>query len=125
MPFVNINFFDDTSDDKPVLREDVRIRELKLELSPEKRRVAVEFDLTPFIERPSLEVYVANGRGEKAGSITVIETLDHKFSLVIHLRDREPTEEYELQAAVYYAALEQGGPRQFVHTKTISFSVND
>jgi hypothetical protein len=119
---VNINFFDDTSNNKPLLREDVRIRDLRWELSPEKRRIALEFELTPFIERPSLEVYIANGRGEKAGALTIIETLDYEFSVVVHLRDKEPTDPYTIHAAVYYTSLEQG-KRQIVHTKAITFTV--
>ncbi len=120
--FVNINFFDHTSNNKPALREDVRILDLRWELSPEKRRIALEFELTPFIERPSIEIYISNGRGQKAGALTVIETLDHTISLVVHLRDAEPTDPYTLKAAVYYTSIEQG-KRQIVHTKTITFTV--
>ena len=119
---VNIQFFDHTSNNKPVLREDVRLRDLRWELSPEKRRIALELELTPFIERPSIEIYIANGRGEKAGSLTIIETLDYQLSVVVHLRDKEPTDPYTIHAAVYYTSLEQG-KRQIVHTIRETFTV--
>lgn len=118
---MDINFYDDPND-RPVMREDVRIRDMQLEVSPEGRRVAVDFDITPFIERPSIQLFVVNASGEKAGSLTVIETLDNKFGLVIHLRDKEPTETYEIHAHVYYASLEDG-TRQTVHTLKKAFSI--
>lgn len=119
---MNINFFDDPSQ-KPALREDVKIRHIQAEVSPEGRRVAVDFELTPFIERPSVDILVINGRGEKAGSLTIIETLDYRFGIVVHLRDKEPTDAYELHARLYYASLEEG-QRQVVDTKTIPFSLS-
>lgn len=105
------------------MREDVRIRDMQLEVSPEGRRVAVDFNLTPFIERPSIQLFVVNAKGEKAGSLTVIETLDNKFGLVVHLRDKEPTETYEIQASVYYASLEDGS-RQVVHRLSKTFHID-
>jgi len=105
------------------MREDVRIRDIMLEVSPEGRRVAVDLELTPFIERPSIQIAIVNGNGEPAGSSTIIETLDHKFGLVVHLRDREPTEEYQVTVMAYYTSLEEGA-RQVVHQLTKGFTVN-
>ena len=76
----------------------------------------LQSDLTspPFIERPSIEVTVKNILGAPAGSLTVVETLDTNFSLTLHLRDREPTDVYEVSATLYYATPETG--RTNVHT---------
>ena len=98
---MDIQFFDNPFE-MPKSREDVRLKELGLYVYEDGRRVAVGFNLTPFIERPSIEVRVLNARGEKAGWLNVIETLDANFSLTMHLRDREPTEVYEVTAVVYY-----------------------
>ena len=67
-----INFFDDGVE-LPKGREDVRLKNLGLFVYEDGRRVAVGFELTPFRERPSLEVMATNARGEAAGSMTVIE----------------------------------------------------
>ncbi len=117
---MEINFFEDP-DSAPRMREDVRIERIRLEVSPEGRRVAVDLEMTPFIERPTVELYLANERGEKAGLLTIIETLDRKISVVMHLRDQEPTETYTLTARVYYATVTEQMQRQVVDTLEQSF----
>ncbi|MCA9925044.1 MAG: hypothetical protein KC419_24135 [Anaerolineales bacterium] len=112
---MEINFFDNPAD-APKSREDVRLRALGLYLHEDRKRVSVGFDLTPFIERPCIEVTAVNDRGERAGSLHVIDTLDANFSLVMHLRDKAPTELYQIQAVIYYATPET--ERMNVHTFT-------
>lgn len=117
---MQIHFYDDPLE-TPRSREDVRIKQLGLFVYPDKRRVAVGFDLTPFLERPSIEVTVTNANGRPAGSMTIVETLETNFTLTMHLRDEEPTETYELEAAVYYATPET--ERVDVHSKRATFDV--
>jgi len=104
---MQINFFDDP-EKSPRSREDVRINQLGLYVYPDGRRLAVGFDITPFIERPSIDVNLYNDRGEPAGSLTVIEADETNFTLTMHLRDRSPTARYLLQAELYYQSPEQG-----------------
>ncbi|MBK8988928.1 MAG: hypothetical protein IPM39_23130 [Chloroflexi bacterium] len=115
---MQINFFDDPAQ-TPKSREDVRLNELGLYVYPDGRRVAVGFHLTPFLEKPCIEVRVVNERGETAGWLNVIETADANFSLTMHLRDKKPTTYYEVTATVYYAAPDTD--RIDVHTLTRSF----
>jgi hypothetical protein len=118
---MEINFFDDPSE-APKSREDVKVNQIGLYLHEDKRRVSVGFDITPFIERPCIEVTAVNERGEKAGSLHVIDSLDANFSLVMHLRDKEPTDTYEIKAVLYYATPET--ERVNVHTFTRSLDLN-
>ncbi|KAA3655480.1 MAG: hypothetical protein DWQ04_33475 [Chloroflexi bacterium] len=118
---MEINFFDDSSK-APKSREDVRLNQLGLYLHEDKRRVSVGFDMTPFIERPCIEVTAVNARGEHAGSLHVIDTMDANFSLVMHLRDKEPTDIYEITAVLYYATPDT--ERVNVHTFTRSLDLN-
>lgn len=99
---MDIKFFDDPRE-QPKPREDVRIKQIGLYLYPDLRRLAFGLELTPFVERPSIEVHITNGRGDPAGSLHVIETLTPNFSLTIHLRDAETTNPYELTAVLYYS----------------------
>ena len=122
MPIMNVNFFDDPSEG-PRAREDVRFNRLGLYVYPDLRRLAVGFDITPFRERPSIEVRLTNAKGERAGILTVIETLDHNFHLTLHLRDREPTDSYSVVAVLYYATPETG--RTDVHTLTTTIDVTE
>lgn len=114
-----ISFFDDGSA-LGKERADVRLKNLGVFVYEDGRRIAVGFELTPFRERPSLEVVARNARGEEAGSMIVIEALAPNFSLTLHLRDREPTAEYELEAVVYYQD-DGEGENMIVDRKRTSF----
>ena len=102
---MEIKFFDD-SFGIPKSREDVRFNRLGLFLYEDLRRVAVGFDITPFLEPPSIQVTIRNPQGEEVSSLRVIETTDRNFHLTMHLRDKEPAETYEVTAVLYYAAPE-------------------
>lgn len=113
---MQIDFFDNPGE-TPKSREDVRIKQLGLFLFEDRNRVAVGFDITPFLERPCIEVKLTNANGEPAGSLNVIDTLDTNFSLTMHLRDREKTDTYEVSVVVYYAHPEEE-ERMVVHSFT-------
>ncbi len=118
---MDIKFFDDPLEG-PRAREDVRIRQIGLFRYPEERRFMFGIELTPFVERPSIEVLVINGAGEPAGSLHVIETLTTGFSLVIHLRDRATRNPYELTAVLYYTWPDRD--RQEVERRTVTFDMD-
>ena len=99
---MDIKFFDDPLQ-SPNSRDDVRIKQLGLFLFEDRRRVAVGFDITPFLERPSIQVSIRNLAGMEISSLHVIETLETNFSLTMHLRDPEPEDTYEVSATLYYA----------------------
>ena len=118
---MDIKFFDDPLEG-PRAREDVRIRQIGLFRYPEERRFMFGIELTPFVERPSIEVLVINGAGEPAGSLHVIEALTTGFSLVIHLRDRATRNPYELTAVLYYTWPDRD--RQEVERRTVTFDMD-
>lgn len=118
-----ISFFDDGVE-LGKERADVRLKNLGVFVYEDGRRVAVGFELTPFRERPSLEIVATNARGEKAGSMTVIEALSPNFSLTLHLRDQEPTSDYELEAMVYYQD-EGESSRMVVDRKRVTFDATE
>lgn len=99
---MDIRFFDDPLE-SPRGREDVRFRQIGLFLYPDMRRMMFGAELTPFVERPSIEVVLTNGDGAPAGSLHVIETLTPNFSLTLHLRDAETVNPYRLTAVLYYS----------------------
>lgn len=104
---MEIQFFDDPHQN-PRSREDVRFNQLGFFVHPGGRQVAVGFDLTPFLERPSIEVTITNSHGQVAANLTVIEAMKPNFSITMHLRDQERTEIYEVDASLYYVSLETG-----------------
>ena len=118
---MRIEFFDDPQQ-QPKGREDVRIKQIGLYVHSDERRVTFGVELTHFLERPSIQVELTNGRGEPAGALSVIETLTTNFSLIIHLRDGQVNNPYQLVATVYYATPESD--RQDVDRQTVVFDAD-
>lgn len=98
---MRIHFYDDP-DGGIKDKENVRFNRLGLYMYPEKRQVAVGFDITPFFEKPSIEVTITNEFGDRAASLNVIEAMQPNFSLIMHLRDQDPTDMYQVEAILYY-----------------------
>lgn len=117
---MNIDFFDNP-DETPRMREDVRFESLRIEVSPEGRRVAVDLVIVPFIERPTVELTLTNGEQKRAGLLTIIETLDRKIQVVMHLRDAHTVNPYTLDASLFYASVDEEMNRQKVDNLSLSF----
>jgi len=90
-------------DDPPLPRDQVRIREVRASPYPDGRRVRLDIRLTPFQERPSLQIEVFNASGAAVASLTFIESLFSILELTIHLRESHPQGEYRAVTAVHYA----------------------
>lgn len=118
---MRIEFFDDPQQ-QPRGREDVRMEQIGLYVHPDERRVTFGLKLTPFLERPSIQVEITNGDNQPAGALSVIETLTTKFSLIIHLRDERVNNPYQLTATVYYATPDTD--RQNVDQQTVIFDAD-
>ena len=106
---MRIQFYDDL-DGGARSREEVRFNELGLYVYEDGRRVAIGFNLTPFLERPSILVRVTNANDEEAASLSVIEAMEPNFNLTVHLRDGGSLNPYRLEAFVYY--ISEDGDRQ-------------
>jgi hypothetical protein len=102
---MDIQFFFDP-DNQPRSREDVRIKQIGLFVHEEGRRVTFGLELTPFLERPCIDVEITNADGQQAGMLSVIEQVTPNFSLVLHLRDEERRDPYRLRTVIYYATPE-------------------
>ena len=72
--------------------EDVRFLRVSAEPYADGRRIKLTYVLTPFQKRPNLEIRLEDEAGMEHGSITVIETMDAKFTLTAHIRSDVPAE---------------------------------
>lgn len=72
--------------------DDVRFVAVTAEPYPDGRRVKLSYELTPFLQRPSVEIRLQDPQGRDLGSVTVIETVGRRFSLTAHLRGEVPSE---------------------------------
>ena len=115
---MRIQFYDDL-DGGARSREDVRIKELGLYVYEDGRRVAIGFDLTPFLERPSILVRVTNAKGDEAASLSIIEAMEPNFNLTVHLRDSDNVDPYQVEAFIYY--ISKSGERQISDRQVKTF----
>lgn len=98
-------FFTDASE-APVPPDEVRIRELEAEPRPDGRRINVRTALTPFQQRPNIEISIRNAAGQEAASLSVVEAIDAQMDFTMHLREAQTGGRYELHMRVFYTEIE-------------------
>ncbi len=94
-------FFAD-SDDVPLPPEEVRIREFKADPWPDGRRIKVYLEVTPFQKRPSGEVFITDQSGKPVASANIIETIDPKMEVNLHLRSAETSGNFTASVVLFY-----------------------
>ncbi len=120
-------------DELPRPRAEVRILQAAPAPLPDGRRVRVEVALTPFSERPNLDVFLLDPAGQAVATFSVIEAIDPRMAFTMHLRSPRPAPGYRLRVVLFYAptlearqaAAEKGEqlPDEVVHTLEVSFDV--
>jgi hypothetical protein len=108
---MRVQFFDDPSGG-PRSRDEVRFKNLGLYVYEDRKRIAVGFDITPFFERPSIEVVVKNVDNEESASLSVIDSLQYQFNVTLHLRDESKSQKYSIEAILFYRSI--GGDKKVV-----------
>jgi hypothetical protein len=94
-------FFHDP-DDQQLPPGDVRIREFTANPYPESTRVKIYLELTPFQKRPSAEVYIEALDGEVVSSASIIETVNRKMEMTLHIRGEQRSGPHQVVAQVFY-----------------------
>lgn len=88
----------------PLLPPDqVRIERVRAVLYPDRRRVRVEVDITPFRERPNLEIAIRNDAGKVVAATSVVAAMAFHPAFTLHLREGgEAASGYEVVVLLYY-----------------------
>jgi hypothetical protein len=94
-------FFHDP-DDAPLPPDEVHIRKLSADPYPDGRRVRVKLELTPFQRRPDAELVITGPGGETVATASVIETIDPRLDMTLHLRGPASPGTYRVWAKVSY-----------------------
>lgn len=98
---MELNFFE--SNDIPQPRDQIKIEKLKAAPYPDGWRVRVGVDVTPFQERPSLEINLFTAQGKNVAQLSVIETMHRSMEFTIHIRGvQSQIGDYILRAELYY-----------------------
>ena len=100
-----MDIFFDNPNDPPVPPEEMAIRSLTVNPYEDRRRVAVDFEITPFEQRPNMEIDLHNQEGNLVATFSVVEAIEHKMSFTLHLREEDPGGEYTLTMVVFYTDL--------------------
>lgn len=96
----SIEFFEPEEMSRP--QSEVRIASLSARPYPDGRRVRVHIGLTPFAQRPNLDIRVLNAAGESVASANVVEAIEREMELTLHLRGDAPAGAYLVRASLYY-----------------------
>jgi hypothetical protein len=82
--------------------DQVRFTDVHVEPWPDGQRVRVHISLTPFEQKPSLEFVVVNSQGKQIASATILETMNYRLVITLHLRPVDPSGLYRLYIKLYY-----------------------
>jgi hypothetical protein len=106
----------------PRPRAEVRFTQVAVKPYPDGRRVKLSFGLTPFEERPSVDMAVTNSEGREVAALSLIEAMDTHFDFTVHLRGPEPQGEHEMRLTLFYLESDEpGAARQVVDEHRLNF----
>lgn len=94
-------FFQDPSD-VPLPPTEVRIRALTAEPWPDGQRVRVYFEVDPYQRRPNADLTIHDDAGREISSVSIIEPMDRKMELTMHLRGQRAAGALTLRAVLFY-----------------------
>jgi len=72
-------------DEVPVPPADVRFRTVEVVPLADGRRLRVRLSLTPFLERPNIDLTIQDGQGRPLASAAIVETDEASMQLTVHL----------------------------------------
>ena len=117
----------------PLPPEEIRIIDLSSKPLPDVDQIKVIIEISPFQQRPNLEIEVRNLDEEIIASISIIETITPEIDINMHMRGNPKNVTYLLSAVLYYAEIEESldpakppsyPEQQVIHTREISFTYN-
>jgi hypothetical protein len=86
----------------PLPPDQVSFRSVEVEPYPDAQRVLVRLSLTPFQERPTIDLEVLDEQGVKVAASSIVEATDATMSLTLHLKLPSPDIQYRLVARLLY-----------------------
>ena len=92
--------------------EETRITSLTAAPYPDGYRLHVNIEITPFQQRPHLEVVLNDANNEEIASSSIIEPLGWKIEFTMHIRG-ELNNPYTLEARLFYPDGPAAEPQAF------------
>jgi len=94
-------FFHDPTD-LPLPPDEVHIRKFEAKPYPDNRRVRVYLEISPFQKRPSGEVSIFDSEENEVASVSIIETVDPRMEMTLHMHGVETQGNFIAKAEIYY-----------------------
>ena len=97
---LDIQFFE--PGEAPLPPDEIAFREFVVEPLADGRRVRLSLSVTPFQQRPSIEVEILDPGQQQVSLTSIVEATEASMSLTMHLRGEARTGEYTALARLYY-----------------------
>ena len=82
---------------------ETRLLNLRAEMGPDGKRMRINLELTPFQQKPDIELSLADSEGIEVASASIIEPVSWKLELTLHIRKTVVLErKYHLSARLSY-----------------------
>jgi hypothetical protein len=88
---------------------ETRITKLSAEPYPDSERVRVDIEVTPFQQRPYIEVKLTDSHGEEVATASIVEPMSWKLEFTMHLRGANASP-FTIQAKLFYPDGPQAEP---------------
>jgi hypothetical protein len=96
-------------------RDEIRIEALEVTPYPDRFRVRVHIQVTPFQERPNLLLVAHNEDDRLVSELDIIETMHHDMEFTLHIRGVDnPGGLYTLTADLFYETRQPAQDRRIV-----------
>jgi hypothetical protein len=92
--------------------EETRITSLTAQPYPDGYRLRVNIEMTPFQQRPHLEVVLSDANQDEVASSSIVEPLSWKLEFTMHIRG-ELHNPYTLEAKLFYPDGPADEPKTF------------
>jgi hypothetical protein len=118
----------------PLPPDEVRIKDLQVEPWPDGRRVKVYLEVDPFQIRPNADLVIHDDLNQEIAHTNIIESLDRKMEVNMHLRGDISGKNYVLVVTLYYASIyddadttpgDEPLERQVADQKQVTFQIPD
>ena len=116
---MNNAFFFDSAEYVPLPPEEVRLTDFNAQPYPDGKRVRVMVEATPFQKRPWIEVTMLDAEGDEVAYANIVEPMNYKVEITMHIRRAEPSGKYSLTARLFYPEQPDNDKR------TIEFEVTE
>ncbi len=89
--------------------EETHITSVAAEPYPDRERVRVDIEITPFQKRPYIEVAVTDANGDEVATASIVEPMGWKLEFTLHLRGAS-NGPFKLEAKLFYPDGPQAEP---------------